>query len=133
MTLVIAVISLAIWLYSIFLRGRYWQIDAEGDLATAAPAAWPSIVAVIPARNEAGPIATSLTSLLHQDYAGRLSIILVDDSSDDGTAQIAESLPPSDPIHGLIARDLVKGPAMRGTFRFAPDYLRGAAAAVDRG
>lgn len=93
MTLVIAVISLAIWLYSIFLRGRYWQIDAEGDLATAAPAAWPSIVAVIPARNEAGPIATSLTSLLHQDYAGRLSIILVDDSSDDGTAQIAESLP----------------------------------------
>ena len=38
----------------------------------AAPAAWPSVVAVVPARNEADVIARTVGSLLAQDYPGRL-------------------------------------------------------------
>ena len=93
MTVSIAAISLAIWLYCVFFRGRYWRADVLGDRPEAQPPAWPHIVAVIPARNEQDSIADSLTSLLIQDYPGRLSIILVDDNSDDATASIAESLP----------------------------------------
>ena len=52
----------------------------------AAPKAWPSVVAVVPARNEADVIATSIGSLIGQDYPGDFRIILVDDNSDDGTA-----------------------------------------------
>src|SRR5262249_37015493 len=47
------------------------------------------VVAVIPARNEAVTIAQTIRSLLGQDYPGPLSIILVDDESQDGTAEVA--------------------------------------------
>ena len=54
--------------------------------------AWPSVVAVVPARNEADVIARSLGSLLAQDYQGDLRIILVDDQSEDGTGAAARAL-----------------------------------------
>jgi hopene-associated glycosyltransferase HpnB len=93
MTLLIAALSLAIWVYCLFFRGGYWRATVQGDDPSPALAAWPRIVAVIPARNEADTIADSLTSLLIQDYPGRFSIILVDDNSADATATIAGSLP----------------------------------------
>jgi hopene-associated glycosyltransferase HpnB len=93
MTVSIAAISLMIWLYCVFLRGGYWRADVKGDKPSVAPAAWPHIVAVIPARNEQESIAASVTSLLVQDYPGRLSVILVDDNSEDATASIAACLP----------------------------------------
>ena len=55
-----------------------------------APAELPQVAIVVPARNEADSIARSITSLLSQDYPA-LSIVLVDDDSDDGTADIARS------------------------------------------
>ena len=93
MTVLIAAISLMIWLYCVFFRGGYWRADVLGDKPSAAPAAWPHIVAVIPARNEQDSIAASVTSLLVQDYPGRFSVILVDDNSEDATASIAACLP----------------------------------------
>ncbi len=93
MTLTIAALSLLIWLYCILFRGGYWRARVEGDEPTSQPRAWPHIVAVIPARNEEDSIADCLMSLLVQDYPGRLSIILVDDNSEDATASTAESLP----------------------------------------
>jgi hopene-associated glycosyltransferase HpnB len=93
MMIAVAVISLLIWLYCFFLRGGYWRVRIDDDRPLPEPAAWPHIVAVIPARNEADSIARSLTSLLRQDYPGRLSVILVDDNSEDATAAIAEHLP----------------------------------------
>jgi hopene-associated glycosyltransferase HpnB len=93
MTLSIAALSLLIWLYCVLFRGGYWRARVQGDAPCPQPAAWPHIVAVIPARNEEDSIADSLTSLLAQDYPGRLSIILVDDNSEDATASIADSLP----------------------------------------
>jgi hopene-associated glycosyltransferase HpnB len=53
---------------------------------------WPSVVAVVPARNEADLIARSLGSLLAQDYPGPFRVILVDDQSGDGTGALARSL-----------------------------------------
>jgi hopene-associated glycosyltransferase HpnB len=57
------------------------------------PKSWPSVVAVVPARNEADVIAKTLASLLAQDYPGAFRIVLVDDQSGDGTAQVARALP----------------------------------------
>uniref|UniRef100_UPI0035CAE5B4 glycosyltransferase n=1 Tax=uncultured Sphingomonas sp. TaxID=158754 RepID=UPI0035CAE5B4 len=50
---------------------------------------WPSVTAIVPARDEAEVIARSIGSLAAQDYPGEFRIILVDDSSSDGTADIA--------------------------------------------
>ena len=55
------------------------------------PAAWPAVVAVIPARDEADVVGESLASLLQQDYAGPFAIVLVDDESRDGTAEAARA------------------------------------------
>ncbi len=93
MTVPIAAISLVIWLYCVFFRGSYWRAEALGDRPFPPPAAWPHIVAVIPARNEQDSIADSVLSLLVQDYPGRFAIILVDDNSEDATASIAAGLP----------------------------------------
>jgi hopene-associated glycosyltransferase HpnB len=55
---------------------------------------WPDVVAVIPARNEAAMLPVVLPTLLGQDYPGALTVILVDDCSTDGTAEVAAALTP---------------------------------------
>jgi hopene-associated glycosyltransferase HpnB len=62
------------------------------SIADAAPSGQARVAIVVPARDEAAGIRPCLDSLLAQDYAGPLSVILVDDNSSDGTAQIAASL-----------------------------------------
>ena len=87
--LVVAAASLAVWLYLVFARGFFWLARERDDAAVAPlPAALPSVAIVVPARNEADNIAQSVTSLLGQDYPA-LSLIVVDDDSSDGTANIA--------------------------------------------
>jgi hopene-associated glycosyltransferase HpnB len=86
---VLAAISLAIWIYLLFARGLFWRTDIRDDGETSEPARWPSITAVIPARDEAEVIGKNLDSLLAQDYAGEFRIVLVDDQSRDGTADVA--------------------------------------------
>ncbi len=92
MTTTIAALSLLIWLYCLLFRGGYWFAPVSGDESVAEPLAWPSVIAVIPARNEQASIAESLTSLLRQEYPGRFAILLVDDNSEDATAAIAQGL-----------------------------------------
>lgn len=87
----LTVISLGIWLALILLRGQFWRTDQRLDVQAAAPALWPSVCVVIPARNEANLLPVTLRSLLIQDYPG-LSIILVDDQSTDGTASVAQNV-----------------------------------------
>jgi hopene-associated glycosyltransferase HpnB len=84
--------ALAIWLYLAVARGTFWRLrEFDDDTAQhESPCAWPPVVAVIPARNEAATIAQTLASLLNQDYAGEFSVVLVDDHSEDATAQIAQ-------------------------------------------
>jgi glycosyltransferase involved in cell wall biosynthesis len=85
----IAFLTLATWLYLIAARGGFW-LSAERDTGpSVVPQTWPHIVAVVPARDEADCVADSIGSLLRQDYPGRFSVILVDDNSSDGTAEVA--------------------------------------------
>jgi hopene-associated glycosyltransferase HpnB len=89
----LAVATLAVWLYLLLGRGFFW-LAAERDsqlAADAGPATWPSVVAIIPARNEAEVIGGCIGSLLRQKYPGRFDIVLVDDESTDGTAAVARS------------------------------------------
>lgn len=90
--LAVAALACAAWLCVLLLRGFFWRCaerdDAE-DLVPAANAAWPRVVAIVPARNEAELIATSVGALLRQDYPGDFAIIVVDDHSTDGTATVA--------------------------------------------
>ena len=86
----IAIIAAGAWAYILFLRGGFWLTRERDDRDSFPdPTTWPSVVAVIPARNEADVIGASIGSLVAQDYPGPFRIILVDDSSDDGTAPAA--------------------------------------------
>lgn len=91
MLLGIALLSLLIWVYLLALRGGFWRAAERLDTPPAAPSTWPSVTAIVPARNEAAVIAESLTSLLEQDYPGRLTVLLVDDHSDDATVPLARA------------------------------------------
>jgi hopene-associated glycosyltransferase HpnB len=84
-----AITVLAVWLYLLAARGGFWLARERDDRPEPpAPAAWPEIVAVIPARDEAASIGQTVQSLLGQDYPA-LQAIVVDDGSQDGTAAIA--------------------------------------------
>jgi hopene-associated glycosyltransferase HpnB len=80
--------ALAIWIYLIVARGGFWRC-AERDDAGQAPAQWPAVTAVIPARDEADGVGETIASLLRQDYPGSFTLVLVDDQSTDGTAEAA--------------------------------------------
>src|SRR6202030_4274665 len=89
---IIATLALAVWVYLMTARGGYWLAGERDDRGEpASPAAWPRVVAVIPARDEVETIGTTIESLLRQPYAGPFSVILVDDESRDGTAEAARA------------------------------------------
>jgi hopene-associated glycosyltransferase HpnB len=84
----LAAVALAIWVYLVFARGGFWLCRERDGAREQLPAVLPQIAIVVPARNEADNIAQSITSLLSQDYPA-LSVVLVDDDSTDGTADVA--------------------------------------------
>lgn len=93
--IVIASIGLAAWLYLLLFNGGFW-LSSEREEAEQnkypEPRVWPRVTAVIPARNEADMLPASLTSLVQQNYPGAFSIVLVDDQSTDGTADVARAI-----------------------------------------
>ena len=88
--IVLAGLSLAVWVYLVFGHGRFWQSGPV--LPTATGLAGPPVAVVVPARDEADGVEACLRSLLAQDYAGTLTVWLVDDGSSDGTGDIARAL-----------------------------------------
>ena len=85
-------VSLIAWVWLLVARGQFWRTDLQlpqpspetgrsGDL--------PAVSVVVPARNEAGVLPQTLPTLLGQDYPGPFHVLLVDDESDDGTAEAA--------------------------------------------
>lgn len=85
---IIALAALSGWIYLALLRGGFWR--ASERLADAPdPETWPEIVAVIPARDEAEFIGEVVAAHMKAGYPGAFSIVLVDDHSSDGTADIA--------------------------------------------
>jgi hopene-associated glycosyltransferase HpnB len=104
----LAAASLGIWIYLLLLRGGFWREGVQPPAQS--PAHWPSVVAVVPARNEAEHVGAAVGSLLRQDYPGGFSVILVDDHSSDGTADVARAAAlaagAADRLSILRARDL---------------------------
>ncbi len=88
-SILVAAIPLTIWIYLFLARGNFWQLK-EDDAQPQPLASWPSVVVIVPARNEAETIARTVISLAKQDYPGEFHIILADDHSEDGTASLAQ-------------------------------------------
>jgi hopene-associated glycosyltransferase HpnB len=80
---------LAIWLYILLGRGWFWLASERDDSVPPGHGPWPSVTAVIPARDEAECVGETVAALLQQDYPGEFKVILVDDQSRDATAQVA--------------------------------------------
>src|ERR1700736_3308331 len=93
MSLFLASLALVIWAYLIAARGGFWRARERDEFwpPTSDPSPWPAVVAIVPARDEAQSIAACMTSLLRQNYPGSFSVVLVDDQSSDGTAEIARA------------------------------------------
>ncbi len=83
--------SLAAWAWLLAGQGFFWRTDVRLP-DRAPPARWPDVAVVVPARDEAEVLPSSLPSLLAQDYPGRAEIFLVDDGSTDGTGELARAL-----------------------------------------
>src|SRR5271165_3881281 len=88
------------WICLLTLHGGYWRTGhrlppadrTPGRLPGLLPALLPAVTVVIPARNEAAVLPICLPSLLGEEYDGRLTVIVVDDDSTDGTAKVASEL-----------------------------------------
>jgi hopene-associated glycosyltransferase HpnB len=136
----VAVLAAMAWVYLLAARGGYWRTDQrlprgsgagdkpsggrlggsrpDGDRPADRPdVGWPSVVAVVPARNEADVLPLTLPSLLAQDYPGEFSVVLVDDGSTDGTTAAAIALGRDATAVGRGASVLGGGPAGEGPLR----------------
>ncbi len=76
---------LIVWLYLTFFHGNFWRVGSF-QLPNQSPTARPLVAAIIPARNEADVVGRAITSLLTQQFEGDLRLFVVDDNSNDGTA-----------------------------------------------
>jgi hopene-associated glycosyltransferase HpnB len=125
-----AAASLAAWVYLFTSRGNFWQIAVPPK-----PARTPEpkfVCVVVPARDEEGVIPRSLSSLLNQNYPGRIHVILVDDHSADRTAAIARGSAGPYQLTVIQAGPLPDGwsgklwaisEGLKQAAVFAPDYL----------
>jgi hopene-associated glycosyltransferase HpnB len=98
---VLALASLAGWLGVLLGTARAWDLrpTAEDEPPPPEPARWPSVAVLVPARNEAEVLPSTLPALLAQDYPGAWHLVLVDDRSTDGTAAAARACG-VDPVPG---------------------------------
>lgn len=90
----VAVAALGAWLVLVLLRGGFWlhgpRVESVGEWDPRGGHA--SVVAVVPARNEADTLPRTLQTLLEQDYPGAFEVVVVDDQSTDVTASVARRL-----------------------------------------
>ncbi len=89
MLTVSAGVSLVIWLYLLTMHGGFWRADQRLSKDSNAPSAWPAVVVLVPARDEAEVIGDAVAALLAQDYPGPFQVVVIDDHSRDGTAALA--------------------------------------------
>jgi len=93
-------LALLVWVYLLAGHGGYWRTDQRLPAAAGQPLGqslgwppgWPSVVAIVPARDEAAVLPATLPTLFGQDYQGEFGVVLVDDESSDGTSRVAAAL-----------------------------------------
>lgn len=86
--------SLLAWLVIACRPARSWDLRpvAEDEPPPPEPQAWPRVCVLVPAHNEQSYVPRTLPHLLAQDYQGAWEVVLIDDRSDDGTADVARTL-----------------------------------------
>ena len=87
----LATASAAAWIYLLVGHGGFWLTSTRLPADPREPGFWPSVGAVVPARDEAAVLGQTLPTLLAQDYPGELTVWLVDDGSGDGTGELART------------------------------------------
>ncbi|BAZ11306.1 glycosyl transferase family protein [Calothrix sp. NIES-4071] len=134
--LVVTFLPVLIWIGLLIFRGAFWQIqEVLENVDNQNLTEYPTVCAVIPARNEADLLGKALQSVLCQDYSGTFNIVLVDDNSSDGTAsvalQTAQHLNKTQYLHIINALPLAPGwsgklwaveQGIRKASTFNPDY-----------
>jgi len=92
--LLISTLCVLVWLAVLLHPAKPWDLKpvAEDAPTPPTPASWPDVAIIVPARNEADSLPKTLPALLNQDYPGKYRIVLVDDRSSDGTAEVARKL-----------------------------------------
>lgn len=112
---IVGILALGIWLHLFFGRGWFWRLlRADADRMACEPLQdWPSVVAIVPARNEAETIGKVVAGLVQQNYSGAFSIVVVDDHSEDATGDIASHIAKEASAEGRVrivrASDLPRG------------------------
>jgi hopene-associated glycosyltransferase HpnB len=114
---ILASVSLLSWFYILLHPARPWDFQPVGDdgpIPDLPPEGkFPPIAVLVPARNEAESLPNTLPALLSQEYPGTFRVILIDDRSEDGTAEvargIAEKLTASDKLTVLRGLPLPEG------------------------
>ena len=90
-----AAASLLAWIGLLVGRGLFWwpspRLGPPRPDLDRANGAQRSVVAVVPARDEAEIIPHTLPTVLTQDYRGAFAVVLVDDRSEDETASVARA------------------------------------------
>ena len=92
------VLAAVAWTYLVAGHGGYWRTSEWLPPLSRDPDTWPDVVAVVPARNEAEMLPATLPALLGQEYPGALTVVVVDDRSTDGTAEVAAKLGAGRPL-----------------------------------
>jgi hopene-associated glycosyltransferase HpnB len=95
------------WVHLVAAHGGFWRTSQRLPRVAARPRAWPDVVAVVPARNEAAMLPVTLPTLLGQDYPGALTVLVVDDGSTDGTGDAAARIARS--VRGHRALRVIPG------------------------
>ncbi|QKQ72844.1 glycosyltransferase [Nostoc sp. TCL240-02] len=129
-------LSLTIWLGLLCFWGQFWRTDQQLEVTETQLQSLPVVCVVVPARNEAEFIPTSLRSLLLQDYPGSFNVFLVDDRSTDRTANFAEGVAHAvgkpQQLHIISGESLPAGwsgklwaveQGIKSASKFTPDYF----------
>ena len=129
-------LSLTIWLVLLGFWGQFWRTDQQLEFTETQLESLPVVCAVVPARNEAQLLPTTLRSLLLQDYPGSFNVFLVDDRSTDRTANFAEGVAHAvgkpEQLHIISGESLPPGwsgklwaveQGIKSASLFAPDYF----------
>ena len=84
-----AMLCLAIWIYLLTARGGFWKVASLTSQVRPLNQIDGTLAVVIPARDEADVIGSTIESLLTQTCAESVHLLVVDDHSSDRTAEVA--------------------------------------------
>jgi hopene-associated glycosyltransferase HpnB len=87
--LVAAAIPVAIWAFLLAARGGFWRVSKNLPPHVGARSGARKIAAIIPARDEEAVIGETVRSLLTQNWTPPFHVFVVDDNSNDRTAEAA--------------------------------------------